>query len=163
MREKSGRERSVGVRIVAVGKLFQTTLAVLVGAAALLLVDLVSPEALARWASLVAPDTDWLQSLTHKVASASDRKLSIVGAACLAYGAVFAVETAGLWRQKTWAEYLTVIVTASYLPYEILGLIKKFTVIKLVTIVLNTAVVVYLIVRIVLDRRARREKRAKNG
>jgi uncharacterized membrane protein (DUF2068 family) len=155
----SRSERSIGVRIIAFGKSIQTTVALAVGAIALLFVDLASPAALQRWISLFAPETQWLHELAQKLASAGDRKLVLVGAVTLAYAAVFAVETVGLWLQKTWAEYLTVIVTSSYLPYEIYGLTKKFTVAKVVTIVLNSAVVIYLIIRIVMDRKARRTPR----
>jgi hypothetical protein len=46
---------------------------------------------------------------------------------------------------KRWAEYLTLIVTASFLPLEIYELSVRVSVLKLIAFVLNIAVVVYLL------------------
>lgn len=156
MQHQAGGGRSIGVRIVAVGKLFQTIFVLGVGTGALLFVDRFSPHTLKSWLETVAPDMERLRHLAEKIATVDDRKLWIIGAISVAYAAVFAVETVGLWLQRTWAEYLTVIITTSYLPYEIYGLTNEVSVAKIITIAINTAVVVYLVIRIVLDRRAKR-------
>ena len=54
-------------------------------------------------------------------------------------------EGLGLLRQKVWAEYLTVIATASLIPLEIYELVKHFTALRLGVIGINLAVVGYLI------------------
>src|SRR5260370_32005435 len=61
-----------------------------------------------------------------------------------AYAAVFATEGIGLWMQKRWAEWLTVIITASLIPLEVWELAFRPTVGKAVVLVANTAIVIYL-------------------
>jgi uncharacterized membrane protein (DUF2068 family) len=46
---------------------------------------------------------------------------------------------------QRWAEYLTLIVTASFLPLEIYELSVHVSVLKIVAFVVNIAVVVYLL------------------
>jgi uncharacterized membrane protein (DUF2068 family) len=56
------------------------------------------------------------------------------------------VEAVGLWWQKRWAEYLTFIATAVFLPIEVYELSQTLSVLKLITFLLNLAVVIYLLV-----------------
>jgi uncharacterized membrane protein (DUF2068 family) len=65
----------------------------------------------------------------------------------LAYAAVFLVEGVGLVLRKTWAEWLTVVVTGSFIPIEIYELCKHPGAGKVVTLIVNVAIVGYLIVR----------------
>ena len=58
---------------------------------------------------------------------------------------MFVVEGWGLWREKRWAEYLTVIVTASLIPLEIWEIVRHFTWLKVFALVVNVAIVWYLI------------------
>ena len=57
------------------------------------------------------------------------------------------VEAIGLWRRKVWAEWLVIVVTASFLPFEVWELIRQPAPIKLAALVLNVAVLVYLVRR----------------
>jgi uncharacterized membrane protein (DUF2068 family) len=80
-----------------------------------------------------------------KLFSLKSSTLHLVGAAVLVYAAVEGVEAVGLWFQKRWAEYLTFLVTASFLPLEVYELIHKFTPFKVFAFVINVAIVVYLL------------------
>ena len=71
--------------------------------------------------------------------------LHLVGAAVLVYSIVEGVEAVGLWYTKRWAEYLTFLVTASFLPLEVFELIHKFTPFKVFAFIINVAIVVYLL------------------
>jgi uncharacterized membrane protein (DUF2068 family) len=71
--------------------------------------------------------------------------LTAVGLAVWGYAIVEGVEAVGLWFQKRWAEYLTFIVTASFLPLEVYELIHKFTPFKILALIVNLAIVVYLL------------------
>lgn len=61
-----------------------------------------------------------------------------------AYAAIFATEGIGLWMQKRWAEWLTVVITASLIPLEIWELIFRPNIGKAAVLVANTAIVIYL-------------------
>jgi uncharacterized membrane protein (DUF2068 family) len=90
----------------------------------------------------------------HKLAGASPRKIEVAAALGLAYALLFAVEGVGLWLEKTWAEYLTIVATTSFVPFEIYELARRFTPLRLGALVVNVAIVAYLVV---LRVRARRD------
>ena len=64
------------------------------------------------------------------------------------YALLFATEGTGLLLRKHWAEYFTVVVTGSFMPFEIWELARHATVTRGAALVINALVVVYLIVRI---------------
>lgn len=71
--------------------------------------------------------------------------LYLVGIGVAAYAALEGVEAVGLWLGKRWAEYLTFVATVVFVPYEVWELTKTVTVLKVLTLVINLAIVVYLL------------------
>jgi uncharacterized membrane protein (DUF2068 family) len=80
-----------------------------------------------------------------KALNARQSTLTLVALGLLAYGLLEGVEGVGLWLAKRWAEYLTVVATAAFLPLEVYELIDHTTVTKAGAFLLNLAVVVYLV------------------
>jgi uncharacterized membrane protein (DUF2068 family) len=94
--------------------------------------------------------------LTHAidwVADLSPHKIVLAGVLACAYALLYAVEGIGLWMQKRWAEYLTVVATASLIPFEMWELSRGFSVLKIGALAVNIAIVVYLIYVIRVDRK----------
>jgi uncharacterized membrane protein (DUF2068 family) len=75
----------------------------------------------------------------------SSAHLHLLAAVLLAYAAVEAIEAIGLWYQRRWAEYLTFLVTASLMPFEIYEIATRATVFKVLAFIINLAVVIYLL------------------
>ena len=73
------------------------------------------------------------------------QNLYLVGVAIAAYALLEGVEAIGLWLGKRWAEYLTFVATIVFIPYEIHELLKSVTALKLVALVINLAIAVYLL------------------
>lgn len=84
-------------------------------------------------------------------------KVTLFGIGAFLYAALFAVEGVGLWLQKHWAEYLTIVSTALLIPPEIYELIRRLSVPRISTLVVNIAVLVYLVVRHKKRQRQRKE------
>jgi uncharacterized membrane protein (DUF2068 family) len=73
--------------------------------------------------------------------------VALLIATAIAYCIVEGVEAVGLWRERRWAEYLTAVATAGFLPFEIKELIDKVTVLRLGALVINIAVLLWLLWR----------------
>jgi uncharacterized membrane protein (DUF2068 family) len=82
-------------------------------------------------------------------------EIKVAALFALGYGVLELIEGTGLWLDKLWAEYLTVIATSLLLPLEIYELVKNPTALKAGGIAVNIAIVAYLIV--LLRRRLRLE------
>jgi uncharacterized membrane protein (DUF2068 family) len=80
-----------------------------------------------------------------KLFSLQSSRLHLFAAVILVYAAVEGIEAVGLWYQRRWAEYLTFLVTASLLPLEIYEIANRATVLKVFALLINVAVVVYLL------------------
>ena len=68
-----------------------------------------------------------------------------LGVVMVAYAALEATEMVGLWLQKRWAEYLTFVATTLLVPFELYEIWRGVSTFKVVTLVINLAVVIYLI------------------
>jgi uncharacterized membrane protein (DUF2068 family) len=86
-----------------------------------------------------------LQHEVDRLFSLQSSTLHLFAVIALVYAIIEGVEAIGLWYAERWAEYLTLIVTASLLPVEVYELAHHFTVLKVGAFVLNVAVVIYLL------------------
>ena len=87
-----------------------------------------------------------------KLSSVSPKKLHELGIGCFIYAALFGVEGVGLWMRKVWAEYVTIVITGSFIPLEVYEMVKHGSWVKAVVIVVNIAIVVYLVLRLRRDK-----------
>jgi uncharacterized membrane protein (DUF2068 family) len=71
--------------------------------------------------------------------------LTKIGIAVSFYALLEGAEAVGLWYGKRWAEYLTFIATTLLLPLEVYELSERFSALKILTLIINLAVVVYLL------------------
>jgi uncharacterized membrane protein (DUF2068 family) len=85
-----------------------------------------------------------LEELT-RLFNARTSTLWLIGLAVAGYAVLEGVEAVGLWFAKRWAEYLTFVATAVLLVPEVYELTVRISPLKVVTLVINLAVVVYLL------------------
>lgn len=81
----------------------------------------------------------------HKVIDLNRGTLTILIVTALAYCIVEGVEAVGLWFERRWAEYLTVLATAGFLPIEIHELVDRVTVLRVLALLVNLAILVWLV------------------
>lgn len=79
--------------------------------------------------------------------SLSQAKESAVAVGAMLYGALEGAEGIGLLRRRRWAEYLVLVATVVFIPYEIDELIRHPTLFKAGAFAVNVLIVVYLIWR----------------
>ena len=155
------RDRNAIVFLIGIFRLFKALVLMAGGAAAL---GLMSPEwgqRIRDWLTSLpyADDHAWLQHLIATVTGMDDRRAMIVAIAAFSYAALFIVEGTGLILERPWAEWVTVIATASFIPLEGYELIRRPSAGKGIVLILNVAILLYLIGRI----RSRRREFQENG
>jgi uncharacterized membrane protein (DUF2068 family) len=105
---------------------------------------------IARWVDLlrIDPHSHYLHWILGKVANLDEKKMRELSVGTFFYSVLFLCEGIGLALRKRWAEYLTIVSTASLMPIEILEIHKSPSAAKVVLLLINLAVVVYLVVEL---------------
>lgn len=72
-------------------------------------------------------------------------RLREIGFFTFAYSALALTEGVGLLMEKAWAEYLTLGLTISFLPWELFELIRKPSLFRVALLLINIGVLAYLV------------------
>ena len=142
------------LRFIAAYKVIKALALLLAAIAAFGLIGDGNLEALFAWVMQlpIHHGHDLLVGMIDKLFGLGPRKFLAIGVVLCIYAAVFLVEGWGLWRERRWAEYLTVIVTASLIPLEIWEIFHHLTWLKIVALIVNVAILLYLIVLLRRER-----------
>lgn len=150
--------------IMAIGvfKLLQTAAWLLLGIGALRLLHKDLLDVAERWilALRFNPEGHFVSLLLGKLALIDPHRLKQISAAIFGMALLDAIEGMGLVLEKTWAEFVTLILTASFLPWELRGVIRHPTHIRLGLAIINLAVVLYLLWFVKGRMQERRQRRA---
>lgn len=143
----SSKKRDGIIRLIAIFRLAKALLLVLAGFGVL---KLLNPAFSLRVHEAMQAYPLAIRHLPH-----SPEKIELAAAAAFAYAAVFIVEGVGLWMQKAWAEWFTVTITTSFIPFEVWEIVKKLTILRVALVVVNVAIVIYLVAKRLSARKHR--------
>ena len=125
---------------------------VLIGAAlgAMRLLHPGAAQHIAAWAMELpmAAQHRFVSELIAKLTHLDTTQVHWIVAGLLAYAALFSVEGTGLWLGKRWAEWLTIVATTSFVPFEVYELYRRMTVTRAALLAANVAIVIYLLWRV---------------
>ena len=140
------RAHGRGLQLIAAFKLLKGLALLALGIGALNLLHKDVEALVEHWINIfqVDPNGHYARLLLAKLSILDDRRLKELSVGTFFYSAVFLTEGTGLALGKRWAEYLTIISTASLLPLEIYELAKHASIDRLLALVINLAVVAYL-------------------
>lgn len=135
------------LRVIAVFKFFKTALLIALGIGAFRLLHSDIGSLLDHWTEVlgVDPGNRFVDAALSKISDLRPEQIKRLGLGSFFYAGLFLVEGTGLWLQKRWAEWLTVILTASLVPVEIYAIYRHPSAVKVVVLVINLGIVGYLI------------------
>src|ERR1700722_3701749 len=142
------------IRMIAIFKFFKAGLLIAVGIGVLRLVHKDVATVIRHWSEAlkVDPANRFLDAALGKATRVSPDQIKKLGLGSFLYAGLFLAEGTGLWLRKRWGEWLTIIITSSLVPIELYEIYRHPSWAKVVVLILNVAIVVYLIYHI----RARR-------
>lgn len=94
------------------------------------------------------PNGNGIHKVLDKIRHISPREELFFGIVALAYGALEGTEAYGLFRRRRWGEWLTVVATSLLLIPELWEIAKKPTFLKVGGLIVNLAIVAYLLWRL---------------
>ena len=146
---------SGGLRLIAAFKLLKGLVLFAVGVGAIKLLHKDLAFEVERWADIfrVDPNNHYIHRLLERFSILDDRKLKELSVGTFFYSALLLTEGAGLLLGKRWAEYFTIIATSSFIPLEVYELTMRVSSPRLVVLLLNVVVVIYLVVELCRSRK----------
>jgi uncharacterized membrane protein (DUF2068 family) len=105
------------------------------------------------------PEGRFVSLFLDKVALIDPHRLKQISAVVFSIAALDIIEGTGLVLERVWAEYVTLVLTASFLPWEFFEILRHATWIRVVLLLINLAVVAYLLYYVKVRIRQRRERR----
>jgi uncharacterized membrane protein (DUF2068 family) len=143
----SMKEHSSGLYLIAAFKIIKGLALLAVGIGALKLLHNDSAQVVEHWVGFfrLDPENRYIHRLIAKVHMVDGRRLKELSLGTFFYSALLLTEGIGLALRKRWAEYFTIIATASFIPLEIYELVKGLSLAKAVVLAINLGVVVYLV------------------
>ena len=149
-------KRDTGIWLIAIFKLVKGLLLLAAGIGAAALLHNGVESTLERWVNAlwIGRESRLVERLIDKVASIDRKQLELAEAGTFVYAALLLTEGAGLLLRQRWAEYLTIVITASFIPFEIYAMLRRFSFERAIVLVINIAVVVYLVRKVRCDRKA---------
>ena len=134
--------------LIAAFKLAQALLFAALGVGALKLLHKDAADLLAQLAEHLhhTPETRFVNFLLKYAPLVNDHLLRRIGAMVFIYAGLDLIEGIGLYLEQTWAEYLTLAITASFLPLEVFEVFRRITLIRVSLLVVNALVFLYLLI-----------------
>ncbi len=138
---------AAGLVIIGAYRFIEGLFLVAAGIGALRLLRGNYQETLTHWVHVlrIDPDNHYIHGMLARVLNVSPHRLRELSIGTFIYAGLRFTEGFGLMARKRWAEWLTVIATAVFLPLEIWEMTRRFTPIRAGVFVANALVVAYLI------------------
>ena len=133
--------------IIGIFKVFEGLLFVLLGLGVVRLLHRDIGDLLLRAAMAMRldPESHFVNLLLDKVQLLTPHKMRLISAGIFLKAGLDFVEGIGLALEKTWAEWLTIGLTASFLPWEVFEIFRHFTWMKVGITLVNVLVLLYLL------------------
>ena len=151
MASKRGGEKSdLWIFLIGLFKLFKGLSLLIIGFGLLRMLHKDVASVAQHWIEVlrVDPDNRFVHRALVKVFRVTPKQLKELSVGTFIYSGIFLTEAFGLLTRKHWAEYMTLISTALFIPLEIYEIYHHFTWLKVAVTVVNFLIVWYLAVRI---------------
>jgi uncharacterized membrane protein (DUF2068 family) len=135
------------LRLIAIFKFFKAALLLALGVGLFRLIHKDVGDVLERYCEALKldPGSHFVNLALEKAGHVSPEQIKKLGLGSFVYAGLFLAEGTGLWLRTRWGEWLTVIITGSLVPVEIYEIYRHFSLVRVGVLVLNVAIVVYLI------------------
>ena len=91
------------------------------------------------------PSSHYPDLFVSNLGTLSDRSITLFGLAALMYAGLRFIEAMGLWQDRAWAKWFAAVTGAIYIPFEIYELMQGFNGFVIGALLINAAVVWYLV------------------
>ena len=149
-KRQTPKERTLTIHLISLEKVLKATVLIVAGFRLLSLLGQDVHERAMDFISRHGIDlaNRYVQMGLEKLVGMGDTQIVEFSIAAFVYALIILIEGIGLWLQYRWAEYMTVITTSLFIPFELYEIYARFTWIRIAILAINIFVVWYLSTRI---------------
>jgi len=138
---------SVALRTVAIFEVTKAAIVLLLGCGLFYLMHKNLDDVAERVAQVLHVNPEGkLSNLFFELAShSSDRNLWVLALGTLAYASVRLTEAYGLWRERAWGQWFSLLATALYLPPELYWMLGHPSRLRCVVLVVNIVIFLFMV------------------
>src|SRR6266478_7495721 len=138
---------SVALRTVAIFEVTKAAIVLLLGCGLFHLMHKNLDDVAERVAQVLHVNPEGkLSNLFFELAShSSDRNLWVLALGTLAYASVRSTEAYGLWREREWAQWFSLLSTALYLPPELYWMLRHPNWLKCAVLAINIVIFLFMV------------------
>ena len=147
---RASSQSSFVLILIGLFKLVKALLLIAVGVGAIRFLHRDLAGSVMHWIEVlrVDPENRFVHRLLVRVFRVTPKQLKELSVGTFLYAGLFATEGIGLLMRKRWAEYFTIMTTGALIPLEVYEIVRHFTVVKLVVLLVNVLIVWYLAARV---------------
>lgn len=144
------RSHQTGFAVIAAFKAMKGLLLLLVGLGLLRLMhaEIATLFSLLIEALHLNADSRIIHALVLQVDALQPHTVLVAGFVSLGYAGLLLLEGIGLWLERSWAAFLTVLSTSLLLPFELYEVIDRVSILRVGVLMLNLVIVLYLVVQL---------------
>jgi len=159
-RKPAARHHDRGVLAIGLLKLAEAVFFFLVGVGAIHFIHHDLGDSALRLATRLRfdPDGRLVSYLLDHLDAITAQRLKQIGVATFFYAGLRVIEGVGLVMEQVWAEFLTVFVTVSFLPWEVYEIARHPDWVRVCLLVANLFVLAYLVWLLGRNRRVKTEE-----
>ncbi|MCP9465467.1 MAG: DUF2127 domain-containing protein [Nitrospira sp.] len=146
----TARSHQAGLTVIALFKVVKGLLLLMVG---LGLLELMHADLATLFSRLIEAlhlnaDSRIIHALVLRIDALQPHSVLVASLVSLGYAGLFLVEGIGLWFERSWAAYLTVVSTSLLVPFEVYEVIERVSILRVGVLLLNLLIVLYLVVQL---------------
>jgi uncharacterized membrane protein (DUF2068 family) len=156
------RSGYLGFRVIGFLKVASGLLAVVLGLVIVRFIRHDPGQSIERWSAHwgLDPHNHFINLIISTLTGIDRTRLRAIQAGTIFYAILHLIEGIGLILERDWAGYLVVIATGSLVPFEIYEIVQKQSLPRIAVLIVNLAIVVYLVIQLRKHHAARNKPAA---
>ncbi|CAN5464500.1 hypothetical protein BH10ACI1_BH10ACI1_14010 [soil metagenome] len=149
-KNQTNKQRHWTIHLISGWKIIKGIILIIVGVKLLSLLN----KDVAEWFSKfitrhnIDAENKYVRSLMEKLTGINNNQIMLFSVGSFLYAGLDFTEGIGLWFEKRWAEVLTAVATAMFVPFEIYEIYERFTFVRVLILIINLFVIWYLATRV---------------
>ena len=149
-KNQTGKQRHWTIHLISLWKVLKGLVLIAVGVKLLTLINKDVGEWFLDFVARhnIDAENKYVLSIMERLSGVKNNQIYLLSTGSFLYAALDFTEGIGLWLEKRWAEWLTTVATALFVPFELYEIYERFTIVRVLILLVNLYLIWYLTTRL---------------